>query len=119
MKTALVHVHKFSNVAIYPIRLVVRHIPCPRKKKTVKIVSGVVIMLSGAAMATHPLAIVPHFLWDAIAYGLHGYGALPILKILCAKFDLEHIEDEEKGTAKELAALKAEVARLEKLTHKE
>jgi len=79
------------------------------KQKTVKVAAGVTIMLTGAAMATHPVTFLPHFLWDALAYGLHGYGALPVLKILCSHFDLEHIE------SRGVADIDAEIEKLEKL----
>lgn len=59
-----------------------------------------VIMAGGAAMAVNPVSFVPHFIWEAVAYGLHGYGALPIIKILCAKYDLEHLSEENKAATK-------------------
>jgi len=46
---------------------------------------GITIMLIGACMATHAhyfldFIPIPHAVWDAIAYFLHGVGAIPILE---------------------------------------
>lgn len=45
---------------------------------------GTGLMLTGSAMAINAqdvLAIVhvPHVLWDALAYFLHGFGSLPVM----------------------------------------
>jgi hypothetical protein len=87
------NIHRATHVAIAPVRYAVRHIPCPRRKRHVKILIGVGIMLVGSTMATNPVTFIPHVVWDAMAYGLHGYGALPIIKILCVKLDLEHLDE--------------------------
>ena len=104
----LFHVHRFATVASSPVIFLVRNIPHPKKKKTIKVCIGTGIMLVGSTMATHPLSIVPHIIWEAIAWGLHGYGALPIIKVLCSHLDLENIEENE------LEKLKAEILKLEK-----
>jgi hypothetical protein len=62
-----------------------------RSKRFTKCSLGAVIGLAGAFMATHPVEYVPHFLWDGLAYGLHGYGALPFIKLGCKFLDLEDI----------------------------
>lgn len=41
---------------------------------------GLSIMLTGSHMALHPWDGMAHVLWDALAYGLHGFGSIPILK---------------------------------------
>ena len=97
----VVYAHKFAHVATLPLQFAVRHIPNPRKKKTVKLMVGVVIMLSGAAMAKYPWHLVNHIVWDALAYGLHGYGALPWVKVMCHKFDLENLEQSEVSQLRE------------------
>lgn len=119
MKLALKKIHRVAAAATAPIQFVVAKIPHPRKQKTVKVCVGVTIMLVGSTMATHPVLLVPHIVWDALAYGLHGYGALPIIKILCARFDLEHLEEKEakselKDLQEELLALRAEIERQRK-----
>jgi hypothetical protein len=114
MKTVLISIHRVAHIATIPLHLAVKHIPHPRKKKTVKVCVGVVIMLVGSTMAKYPIIFIPHILWDAIAYGLHGYGALPIIKILCAKFDLENLEEEER----ELKLQEKQLTRLNKRVNK-
>jgi hypothetical protein len=37
-----------------------------------------------------------HIVADVIGYGLHGYGSLPFIKILCAHFDLEDVDSKRK-----------------------
>lgn len=64
-----------------------------RSKRASKVCIGVCITLVGSTMATHPIAMIPHFIWDAIAYTLHGYGAIPVIKIFCEKFNLESLDD--------------------------
>jgi hypothetical protein len=105
---ALVYVHKFAHVATLPVQYLVKRIPCPHKKKTVKVCIGTGIMLVGSTMATHPIAIIPHIIWDAIAWGLHGYGALPIIKVACSHLDLENLGENE------LEQLKKQIEQLEK-----
>jgi hypothetical protein len=45
------------------------------------ILIGVAIMLTGSTMATQAdhVQAVPHSVWDALAYLIHGIGSLPIL----------------------------------------
>lgn len=45
---------------------------------TVKYSVSFTVVFAGAFMATHPWHAVPHFLWDGIAYTIHGFGAAPI-----------------------------------------
>lgn len=100
MHPAIKATAKVVHVAVIPVTLVVDYAhkgavhtsELAHSKKVHKVVIGVVIMLVGSTMATTPVAFIPHVVWDAIAYGLHGYGALPIIKILCKKLDLEHLE---------------------------
>lgn len=41
---------------------------------------GTTLMLLGSNLATHPIDAIPHFLWDAFAYGIHGVGFIPLSK---------------------------------------
>jgi hypothetical protein len=43
---------------------------------------GGLLVMGGAFMATHPADWMPHFLWDATAYFIHGMGAVPIFNTL-------------------------------------
>jgi hypothetical protein len=88
------------HIIVFPVHIVVERFHCPqaavflKSKKTAKVAVGVCIMLVGSTMAANPVAFLPHAVWDALAYGLHGYGALPVIKILCKKLDLENLEEE-------------------------
>ena len=85
------------NVLIHPINLASEIMHGNRvqrivhSKRLLKVTIGFSIMLTGSTMATHPVEMIPHILWDAIAYGLHGYGSLPAIKLLCQYFNLEDI----------------------------
>lgn len=41
---------------------------------------GVCLMLTGSNMALHHWEAVPPVVWDALAYGIHGVGSIPVLK---------------------------------------
>ncbi len=38
------------------------------------------LMLTGSHLALHPTDTIPRVLWDAIAYGVHGLGFIPLAK---------------------------------------
>lgn len=78
------------HLALLPLHWAGRKVQ-PHRKRVVKLGLGASIGLFGAFMATNPWHVVPHFLWDGIAYGLHGYGALPFIKLGCKFLDLEDI----------------------------
>lgn len=41
---------------------------------------GVLVMMSGSALAVaHLDVIIPHVMWDCLAYFIHGCGAVPIM----------------------------------------
>lgn len=102
MKAVLKPLARAVHIAHYPIHIVVETLHVEevavliKKKKSAKVAVGVVLMLTGSMMATHPVVWLPHFIWDTFAYGLHGYGALPIIKIACKHLNLEDIEEEVK-----------------------
>jgi hypothetical protein len=99
MKAVLKPLARVVHLAHYPIHIAVEKLHVEevaviiKSKKTAKITVGVVIMLVGSTMATHPVVFIPHVIWDALAYGLHGYGALPLIKIACKHLNLEEIEE--------------------------
>jgi len=94
-------IHGTMHVLVIPITLVVdtahkgaahtHHLV--HKKRVQKCAVGLVLMLSGSALGSIHLELIPEFIWHAITWGLHGYGATPFVKILCEKMDLEHLED--------------------------
>lgn len=71
-----------------------------KSKRHAKVGVGVVLMLSGSALATHPVTFLPHFIWDALCYLLHGYGSLPVVRILCERVNLETLEEVKKEERK-------------------
>lgn len=46
-----------------------------------------VVVFSGAWMAVNPVHGIPHFLWDGIAYTIHGMGAAPIVESVLRKLE--------------------------------
>lgn len=102
MRTVAKHAVRVVNILVQPVQRAVDTFHCEKvavlfkSKKTAKVSVGVVIMLVGSTMATHPVSFIPHILWDALAYGLHGYGALPVIKIACHHLNLEDLEEKEQ-----------------------
>lgn len=94
---------KFIRILVLPLVVVSRvvHNACPSvHPHTVKITMGIFIAFSGAYMATNPVAVVPHFIWDGVAYSLHGYGILPLIHVMRKHLiDLE-LEDESRPIVK-------------------
>jgi len=90
---------KAIHQANYPIHILVERFHVEevaviiKSKKTAKITVGIVLMLVGSTMATHPVVFIPHVIWDAMSYGLHGYGALPLIKVACKHLNLEELEE--------------------------
>lgn len=89
----LSHVHRVAHVATYPLQIIVRSVPSSRRRRAVKLGAGATIMLLGVVIAKNPMHLMNHIFADVIGYGLHGYGAMPFIKILCARFDLEDINE--------------------------
>lgn len=50
---------------------------------------GLTLLLIGAFISSIHQDTVPHFIWEAGAYGIHGLGLAPIAKII---FDIIEIE---------------------------
>lgn len=50
------------------------------RKHVTMVATGVGICLTGSFMATcgHSQVVLPHFIWDAISYSIHGVGLIPI-----------------------------------------
>lgn len=48
------------------------------------------VVFAGAYMATNPYHSIPHFLWDGIAYTIHGFGAAPIAESMIRKITNRH-----------------------------
>ncbi len=45
----------------------------------IRVATGTGLILLGGFMAHHPWSAIPLFLWDSLAYFIHGCGAAPIL----------------------------------------
>jgi hypothetical protein len=69
-------------VASRPVKLLARglHKLIPHNKRWSVLMLGVLFMLLGSYMATTPQHIVPHALWDMVAYFIHGLGGAPIIE---------------------------------------
>lgn len=54
-----------------------------------KLVVGVALALGGAYLAqiNHDQTVLPHFIWDAGAYGIHGLGLAPLAERFLALLD--------------------------------
>lgn len=39
-----------------------------------------IVIFTGAYMACNPIHAVPHFVWDGVAYTIHGFGAAPFIE---------------------------------------
>lgn len=78
------------HLALLPLHWAARTVH-PHRRRFAKLFMGAAIGLSGAFMAAHPLEMIPHFVWDGVAYTLHGYGVLPFVKLGCKLLDLEDI----------------------------
>lgn len=99
---------KVVRVAAWPVRIIalgVRKLVPHRGHATTMVVSVTVIM-TGSFLASVPQTYVPHFLWDAFAYFLHGLGAAPIIDKLWHK-DEKEAEEVEERIRKELEARKS------------
>jgi hypothetical protein len=99
MKIALQKVHRVATVATYPLHILVCRIPSARRQKAIKLGAGGVIMLIGVVIAKNPYHLLNHIVADVIGYGLHAYGSCPFIKILCAKFDLEDLNETRKNVS--------------------
>jgi len=72
------------SVAALPVNLLLRGIHrinpihCHRKKLYIRYGFCTMIVFTGAGMATYEQHYIAHFLWDGIAYSIHGIGLAPI-----------------------------------------
>jgi hypothetical protein len=108
-KPLVIVIHDVAHFASRPVIYVVDclHIRgLIKSRRRVKVLLGLTLMLTGSTMALHPVSFIPHILWDMFSYGLHGYGAVPIIKVICQKskklsiFDLETLEEESEVEVK-------------------
>lgn len=91
-------IHKAVHKAAFPVLFLVeefhdiKRAKLFKRKRHAKIAVGMVFIAGGSAIS-HLHIILPIF-WEAFGWLLHGYGALPIIKVLCEKYDLEQAQDE-------------------------
>jgi hypothetical protein len=96
MKILIQKTNQVVHIICWPVTYLVEKLHVKKvvkSKRATKIIIGIGITLTGSTMASHPVMWVPHFLWDAFAYTLHGYGALPMIKLACERLNLESIEE--------------------------
>ena len=74
-----------------PVEKVVEKVKVVKEnhKNGFAIVLGTIVLLTGAFLASVHQDWVPHFVWDAGAYGIHGLGIAPIAKVV---FDIIKVE---------------------------
>jgi hypothetical protein len=51
-------------------------------KNTIHIGVGIAIMLAAGTLYHNPPKILNHEMWELTAFGLHGLGAAPVLRIV-------------------------------------
>lgn len=78
--------HRVINLVAHPLHTLadffVRHrkgTKADYRRHAARISVGTFFALFGAFLATHPAEWMPHFLWDAVAYGIHAVGMAPVL----------------------------------------
>lgn len=54
----------------------------PHNKKHSKCLLGLVLMILAANIASMHQSYIPHFIWDAGAWLIHGLGAAPIINLI-------------------------------------
>ena len=97
---ALTKVHKVVAVLHYPVHMAVekmhgaKHRHRITRKRLTKVGVGICITVVGATMASHPVTFIPAVLWEAVSWTLHGYGAVPVVKLFCEIVDLESLEED-------------------------
>jgi hypothetical protein len=73
------------------------HAYIPHNHKHSKHVVAASFFLVGPYLAQHPMAGVPHFLWDGFAYAIHGFGCAPLIESLAPKLGFSlHPEEPHK-----------------------
>jgi len=67
-------------VGSLPVRMIVRaiHRIYPHNCRVGEVLVGALVLLFGAWLAQHEVSWVPHFVWEGIAYAIHGLGVTPI-----------------------------------------
>lgn len=67
----------------------------PVTKRVHNIAIGLVFMIIGPTLASlgHDLPTVLRMTTDIIGYFLHGYGSLPIIRVVKEHFDIEECKD--------------------------
>jgi len=98
--------HKAIHKAVFPVLFLVeefhdiKRAKLFKRKRHAKIAIGMVFIAGGSAIS-HVHIFLPLF-WEAFGWLLHGYGALPIIKVLCEKYDLEMVKDEVEAEVKKI-----------------
>lgn len=62
-------------------------------RRKIEVAIGLVLMMVGSTLAVNAVSWcpthVPHPVYDMVAYGLHGFGAAPIIKTIAGVFGME------------------------------
>lgn len=74
---------KTRSIASWPVRAIVRGI-CkvyPHNRVLGEVVVGTLIAFFGGWLASKHPEFVPDFIWDTIAYAIHGIGLAPLAEL--------------------------------------
>lgn len=96
MKRNLLHVlnHPVDRL----VDKVHHHLPL-RNKKVHKVGIGILLMFTGPviAMAGHDWPGILKTFTEVFGFFVHGYGSLPIIKVIREKFDIEEMNEKPKA----------------------
>lgn len=71
----------FVKAIAWPVRTLVHGVNriVPHNTRAGTVVVSVSVILTGSWLASVPQTLLPHFLWDAISWTIHGLGAAPLI----------------------------------------
>lgn len=64
-----------------PTRLMMGCLPCHNHRKKIQTCIGLSLVLFGSFLTSIPMEVLPHYLWDGLAYSVHGFGLAPLIKV--------------------------------------
>lgn len=72
---------KLIKAGAWPVVSLVRVINkvVPHNTHTGTVITSVTVIIVGSYIAAVPQTVVPHFLWDTMAWFIHGLGAAPLI----------------------------------------
>lgn len=82
-------VKQVFKVASLPVRWLAHglHKLVPHNKRCSEVAISVALVLTGAWLASLHQELIPHVVWDATAWTIHGIGAAPIVGYVLSFFE--------------------------------